>query len=37
MEALILGATIGLAAGISPGPLLFLTITPALRSGSRAG
>jgi len=37
MDALILGATIGLAAGISPGPLLFLTITSALRSGARAG
>lgn len=32
-----LGATIGLTAGISPGPLLFLTITSALRSGARAG
>jgi threonine/homoserine/homoserine lactone efflux protein len=37
VDALILGATIGLAAGISPGPLLFLTITSALRSGARAG
>ncbi len=37
MDALILGATIGLAAGVSPGPMLFLTITSALRSGARAG
>ncbi len=37
MDGLILGATIGLTAGISPGPLLFLTITSALRSGARAG
>jgi threonine/homoserine/homoserine lactone efflux protein len=37
MEALLLGLTIGFAAGISPGPLLFLTITSSLRSGPRAG
>jgi threonine/homoserine/homoserine lactone efflux protein len=37
VDGLILGATIGLTAGISPGPLLFLTITSALRSGARAG
>lgn len=37
MEALLLGLTIGFAAGISPGPLLFLTITTSLRSGARAG
>lgn len=37
MEALLLGLTIGFAAGISPGPLLFLTITSSLRSGARAG
>jgi len=37
VDALILGATIGLAAGVSPGPMLFLTITSALRSGARAG
>jgi threonine/homoserine/homoserine lactone efflux protein len=37
LDGLILGATIGLTAGISPGPLLFLTITSALRSGARAG
>ncbi len=37
MDGLVLGATIGLTAGISPGPLLFLTITSALRSGARAG
>ena len=32
-----LGLSIGLAAGISPGPLLVLVITSALRSGWRAG
>jgi threonine/homoserine/homoserine lactone efflux protein len=37
MEALLLGLTIGFAAGVSPGPLLFLTITSSLRSGPRAG
>lgn len=37
MEALLLGLTIGFAAGVSPGPLLFLTITSSLRSGARAG
>ena len=37
MEALLLGLTIGFAAGVSPGPLLFLTITSSLRSGTRAG
>jgi threonine/homoserine/homoserine lactone efflux protein len=37
VDGLVLGATIGLTAGISPGPLLFLTITSALRSGARAG
>jgi len=37
VDGLILGATIGLTAGISPGPLLFATITSALRSGARAG
>lgn len=37
MEALLLGLTIGFAAGISPGPLLFLTITSSLRWGARAG
>lgn len=37
MDLLLLGATIGLTAGVSPGPLLFLTITSALRSGARAG
>ena len=34
---LILGATIGFAAGMRPGPLLFLTITSALRSGGPGG
>lgn len=37
MDVLILGVTIGFTAGISPGPLLFLTISSALRSGARAG
>jgi threonine/homoserine/homoserine lactone efflux protein len=37
MESLLLGLTIGFAAGVSPGPLLFLTITSSLRSGARAG
>jgi threonine/homoserine/homoserine lactone efflux protein len=37
VDGLVLGATIGFTAGISPGPLLFLTITSALRSGARAG
>ena len=36
-DALVLGATLGLTAGVSPGPLLFWTITSALRSGARAG
>ncbi|HET7350737.1 MAG TPA: LysE family transporter [Marmoricola sp.] len=36
-DALLLGATLGVAAGVSPGPLLFWTITTALRSGPRAG
>ncbi|HET8614449.1 MAG TPA: LysE family translocator [Actinomycetales bacterium] len=37
MEALAVGLTIGLAAGISPGPLLVLVITSSLKSGWRAG
>lgn len=37
MTALVAGLSIGLAAGLSPGPLLFLTITFALRDGARAG
>jgi threonine/homoserine/homoserine lactone efflux protein len=37
VDGLVLGLTIGFTAGISPGPLLFLTITSALRSGARAG
>ncbi|WP_447002857.1 LysE family transporter [Saccharothrix isguenensis] len=37
MDALGLGLTLGLAAGISPGPLLVLVVTAALRSGRRAG
>lgn len=37
MDALLLGLSIGLAAGISPGPLLVLVVTATLRSGWRAG
>ena len=37
MTALLIGLGAGLAAGISPGPLLFLTIDAALRAGARAG
>lgn len=37
MEALLVGLGLGAAAGISPGPLLFLVITSALRGGWPAG
>lgn len=37
MDALVLGLAIGLAAGLSPGPLLVLVVTESLRSGWRAG
>ena len=37
MNALVLGLAIGLAAGLSPGPLLVLVVTESLRSGWRAG
>jgi threonine/homoserine/homoserine lactone efflux protein len=37
VEALAVGLTIGLAAGISPGPLLVLVITSSLKSGWKAG
>lgn len=37
MDSLVLGLTIGLAAGVSPGPLLLLVIIQTLRSGWRAG
>lgn len=37
MDALGLGLALGLAASISPGPLLVLVVTSALRSGRRAG
>ena len=37
MDALVLGLSIGLAAGVSPGPLLALVVTSTLRSGWRAG
>lgn len=37
MDSLVLGLTIGLAAGVSPGPLLLLVIIATLRSGWRAG
>jgi threonine/homoserine/homoserine lactone efflux protein len=37
MQALLVGLGIGLAAGISPGPLLMLVITSTLRGGLRHG
>lgn len=37
VEALVVGLGLGLAAGISPGPLLFLVIGSALRGGWPAG
>lgn len=37
MQAWVLGLSMGLAAGISPGPLLLLVVTTTLRSGWRAG
>ena len=37
MTDLLLGLSIGFAAGISPGPLLLLVVTATLRSGWRAG
>jgi threonine/homoserine/homoserine lactone efflux protein len=37
VEALLVGMSIGLAAGVSPGPLLVLVVTTTLRSGWRAG
>jgi threonine/homoserine/homoserine lactone efflux protein len=37
VDALGLGVTLGLAASISPGPLLVLVVTSALRSGWKAG
>lgn len=37
VESLALGLTMGLAAGLSPGPLLVLVIVQTLRSGLRAG
>ena len=37
MTELLLGLSIGFAAGISPGPLLLLVVTSTLRSGWRAG
>ncbi|MEV8438082.1 LysE family transporter [Actinosynnema sp. NPDC051121] len=37
MDALGLGLTLGLAASISPGPLLVLVVTSALRSGWKSG
>ncbi len=37
MEALLLGLSLGLAAGLSPGPLLFLVLREATRKGPRAG
>jgi threonine/homoserine/homoserine lactone efflux protein len=37
VDALLLGLGIGLAAGISPGPLLVMVVAATLRSGWRAG
>lgn len=37
MTALLLGLSIGLAAGVSPGPLLVTVVTSTLRWGFRAG
>jgi threonine/homoserine/homoserine lactone efflux protein len=37
VDGLLLGLSIGVAAGISPGPLLVLVITSTLKSGWRAG
>ncbi|WP_203568389.1 LysE family transporter [Aestuariimicrobium ganziense] len=37
MDALLLGLGIGLAAGVSPGPLLMLVISSSLRGGWRHG
>src|SRR5690606_9339678 len=37
VDAVVLGLGLGAAAGISPGPLLVLVVTAALRSGRRAG
>jgi threonine/homoserine/homoserine lactone efflux protein len=37
MDTLLLGLTLGAAAGVSPGPLLVLVVSSALRSGWRAG
>lgn len=37
MDLLLLGLALGLGAGVSPGPLLVLVVTSALRSGWRAG
>ena len=37
MELILVGLAIGLAAGISPGPLMVLVVTQTLRSGWRAG
>ncbi len=37
MEEILLGATLGLASGLSPGPLLTLVVTATLRRGFAAG
>ena len=37
MDALLLGLSLGLAAGLSPGPLLFLVLREAARRGPTAG
>ncbi len=37
MEAFVLGTALGLAAGVSPGPLLALVLREAVQKGARAG
>jgi len=37
MEAFLLGASLGFAAGVSPGPLLAIVLREALRHGAAAG
>ncbi len=37
MEEILLGATLGLASGLSPGPLLTMVVTATLRRGFAAG
>ena len=37
MDPLLVGLSLGLTAGVGPGPLLLLVVTSSLRSGWRAG